>query len=97
MSERDFNAPATTRYGTFLYNRFDRYVGRSIELYRECAEYELELLRRIAGHGCVAASSSRRPWCATRTSSARDSAGGTWGRASSHHDLQPAHLLGTAG
>jgi FkbM family methyltransferase len=44
----------TTKYGEFLYNPKDVYVGRAMELYGEAHEHELELLRQLCGPGsCV--------------------------------------------
>lgn len=53
MVENAFNATAPTRYGTFLYNRNDLYIGRSIELYGEVNELEIQLLRALCGAGSV--------------------------------------------
>lgn len=53
MAEDGFNALATTRYGTFLYNRNDLYIGRSIELYGEVNELEVQLLRALCGPGDI--------------------------------------------
>jgi FkbM family methyltransferase len=42
------------RHGAFLYNARDRYIGRSLELYGEYAELELQLLLRLVKQGDVA-------------------------------------------
>jgi FkbM family methyltransferase len=45
---------ATTRYGRFVYNPNDIYIGRALELYGEAHEFEIELLRQLCGPGsCV--------------------------------------------
>ncbi|HSV30049.1 MAG TPA: FkbM family methyltransferase, partial [Candidatus Omnitrophota bacterium] len=46
LSQR-MNAVAPSREGVLLYNRFDRYVGRSIAAYREYGLGEQALLRRF--------------------------------------------------
>lgn len=48
-----FNALTQTRYGTFLYNRNDLYIGRSLELYGEVNELELQVLRVLCPEGGV--------------------------------------------
>lgn len=45
------NALTQTRYGTFLYNRNDAYIGRSLEIYGEVNELEIELLRMLCPAG----------------------------------------------
>lgn len=48
------NRLTTTRYGRFLYNPNDTYIGRALERYGEAHEYELQLLRQLCGPGdCV--------------------------------------------
>jgi FkbM family methyltransferase len=42
---------ATSRYGSFLYNPNDLYIGRAIELYGEAHELELEFLRTLCSEG----------------------------------------------
>ena len=42
---------ASTRYGPLLYNPNDLYVGRSVELYGEVHELEIEFLRALCGDG----------------------------------------------
>lgn len=49
-----FNALTQTRYGAFLYNRNDLYIGRSLDLYGEVNELELQLLRVLCPAGGVA-------------------------------------------
>lgn len=39
------NTLTQTRYGKFLYNRNDSYIGRSLQIYGEVNELELQLLR----------------------------------------------------
>ena len=41
------------RYGDMVFNRNDRYIGRSLELYGEFSEIEVELLGRFAGPGAL--------------------------------------------
>jgi len=41
------------RHGAFLYNARDRFIGRSLDLYGEYAELELQLLLRLAKPGDV--------------------------------------------
>ncbi len=51
---RETNRLTTTRYGRFLYNPQDTYIGRAIERYGEAHELELKLLRQLCGEGdCV--------------------------------------------
>ena len=45
---------ARVRDGVLLYNRFDQYVGRSIELYGEYCEGRLDLFRNILQAGDIA-------------------------------------------
>ena len=45
------NRLTTTRYGRFLYNPNDIYIGRALEAYGEAHELELQLLRQICGAG----------------------------------------------
>lgn len=45
---------ARVRDGVLLYNRFDQYVGRSIELYGEYCETRVELFRQIVQPGDIA-------------------------------------------
>lgn len=42
-TETPFNMRKACRYGEMVFNRFDRYVGRSLELYGEFSEREAEL------------------------------------------------------
>jgi FkbM family methyltransferase len=48
-----FNQPADCRHGTLLFNRNDRYIGKSLELYGEFSEGEIELFRQIVQPGAV--------------------------------------------
>ncbi len=50
-----FNALTETRHGPFLYNRHDQIVGRSLELYGEYCQGEIELLLQLCGPGSVVA------------------------------------------
>jgi len=49
-----YNAHRMCRYGEMIYNRHDAYVGRSLELYGEFSEGEVELFRAVLGEGDVA-------------------------------------------
>lgn len=46
-----FNVLVQTRYGPFLCNRNDLYIGRSLRLYGEVNELELQLLRALTPEG----------------------------------------------
>ena len=51
---REINRLATTRYGRFLYNPSDMYIGKALQEYGEAHEFELILLRQLCGPGdCV--------------------------------------------
>jgi FkbM family methyltransferase len=50
---RNINRLTATRYGQFLYNPNDLYVGRALELYGEAHEIELQLLRQLCGPGSI--------------------------------------------
>lgn len=45
------NKTASGRYGTYVYNAADLYVGKSIEYYGEWAQHELDLLRTFIKPG----------------------------------------------
>jgi FkbM family methyltransferase len=45
------NRLTRTRYGLMIYNRHDRYIGRSLERYGEFSEGECELLRQMVRPG----------------------------------------------
>jgi FkbM family methyltransferase len=46
-----FNHRKTCRHGEMLYNIHDIYIGRSLDLYGEYSEGEIDLFRRIVGPG----------------------------------------------
>lgn len=46
-----FNRHRACRYGEMLYNIHDMYIGRSLDLYGEYSEGEIELFRRIVRPG----------------------------------------------
>ncbi len=46
-----FNHVKTCRYGTMVFNAFDRYVGRSLDLYGEFSEGEVEMFRQLVRPG----------------------------------------------
>jgi FkbM family methyltransferase len=46
-----FNVTKACRHGTLLYNRNDAYVGRSLELYGEYSEGEVDLFRQFIHPG----------------------------------------------
>jgi FkbM family methyltransferase len=48
-----FNQLADCRYGRLLFNKNDRYIGKSLELYGEFSEGEIELFRQIVQPGAV--------------------------------------------
>jgi FkbM family methyltransferase len=48
-----FNRLKNCRYGPMLYNFHDKYVGRSLDLYGEYSEAEVELFRQIVRPGDV--------------------------------------------
>lgn len=51
---RETNRLTATRYGRFLYNPNDRYIGQALQHYGEAHEVELQLLRQLCGPGdCV--------------------------------------------
>lgn len=52
MSE-PFNVLTQTRHGTFLYNKNDLYIGRSLQLYGEVNEQEVQLLQMLSAPGNV--------------------------------------------
>jgi hypothetical protein len=46
-----FNKQADCRYGRMLFNTNDIYIGRSLELYGEFSEAEVDLFRQIVKPG----------------------------------------------
>lgn len=53
LSTADFCALKQTRHGPMLYNRFDTYIGRSLEEYGEFSQGEIDLLRQLVKPGDV--------------------------------------------
>lgn len=53
MSSPPFNVLVETRHGKFLCNRNDLYIGRSLQLYGEVNENEVQLLKLLAPEGGV--------------------------------------------
>lgn len=51
MLRNDYNTTKQCRHGTFLFNRNDTFVGRSLELYGEWCEAEIELLAQVVRRG----------------------------------------------
>jgi len=51
--EKDFVALKQCRHGHFIYNKHDTFIGRSLDLYGEWWESEVELLSRLVGPGSV--------------------------------------------
>lgn len=49
-----FNVLTDARYGRVLYNRFDIYIGRSLELYGEWSEGEISLFQQLLEPGMIA-------------------------------------------
>jgi len=48
-----FNRVKACRYGTMAYNANDSYIGRSLDLYGEFSEGEVEMFRQLIGPGDV--------------------------------------------
>jgi FkbM family methyltransferase len=48
-----FNQIADCRYGRMLFNRNDRYIGKSLSLYGEFSEGEVDLFRQVVQPGSV--------------------------------------------
>lgn len=48
-----FNQLADCRYGKMLFNRNDRYVGKSLNLYGEYSEAEIDLFRQVVKPGSL--------------------------------------------
>jgi FkbM family methyltransferase len=48
-----FNQVADCRYGKMLFNRNDRYIGKSLSLYGEFSEGEIDLFRQVVEPGSV--------------------------------------------
>jgi FkbM family methyltransferase len=48
-----FNVLTDARYGRMLYNRFDIYIGRSLELYGEWSEGEIALFQQLLEPGMI--------------------------------------------
>jgi FkbM family methyltransferase len=48
-----FNRLKTCRYGQMLYNHHDMYIGRSLDLYGEYSEGEVEVFRQIVQPGHI--------------------------------------------
>ncbi len=46
-----FNHVKTCRYGTMVFNTFDRYLGRGLDLYGEFSEGEVEMFRQLVRPG----------------------------------------------
>ena len=51
MSSEPFNVLVETKHGPFLCNRNDLYIGRSLQLYGEVNEYEVQLLKLLCPEG----------------------------------------------
>lgn len=47
----DINCIKKTRYGYFVYNKNDKYIGRAIDLYGEYSQHEIELFDQIIKPG----------------------------------------------
>ena len=48
-----FNRSAECRYGTLLFNQNDRFIGKSLELYGEYSEGEIDLFRQVVQPGTI--------------------------------------------
>ena len=46
-----FNRSAECRYGTLLFNQNDRFIGKSLEMYGEYSEGEIDLFRQVVRPG----------------------------------------------
>src|SRR5436309_7187120 len=53
MPEQGFNRLKKCRHGRMLYNIHDQYIGRSLDLYGEFSEGEVELFQQIVKPGDV--------------------------------------------
>ena len=53
MPEDGFNRLKDTRHGRMLYNINDQYVGRSLDLYGEFSEGEIELFQKLVQSGDI--------------------------------------------
>ena len=53
LLEKDYVALKQCRHGHFIYNKFDSFIGRSLDLYGEWCEGEVELLSRLISAGSV--------------------------------------------
>ena len=53
MSDEGWNRLKDCRHGRMLYNVNDRYIGRSLDLYGEFSEAEVELFRQIVRPGDI--------------------------------------------
>ena len=55
MNELTMNELKICRYGQMLFNRYDRYIGRSLQVYGEFSEGECDVFRQIVqpGHTVV--------------------------------------------
>src|SRR5882672_8881146 len=49
-----FNVLTESRHGLMLYNRYDIYIGRSLELYGEWSHGEIALFEQVLQSGMVA-------------------------------------------
>ena len=50
---QEFNCLKTCRYGRMLYNKNDAFTGRSLELYGEWKQKELDLLAQVIRPGSL--------------------------------------------
>jgi FkbM family methyltransferase len=48
-----FHRSAECRYGTLLFNKNDRFIGKALELYGEYSEGEIDLFRQIVEPGTI--------------------------------------------
>ncbi len=53
LLENDFIAIKRCKHGLFMFNRNDRFIGRSLDYYGEWCESELDLLLRYCGRGDI--------------------------------------------
>ncbi len=51
LQKDSFNELTSAKYGYMLYNKNDRYIGRSIEVYGEFSELEVEFFKKVCRVG----------------------------------------------
>lgn len=51
--EKDYLVLKQCRHGTFAYNKFDTFIGRSLDIYGEWCDSEISLLSKLVGPGSI--------------------------------------------